>query len=212
MGDDRTRSASTTIRRSRPASCPARSKTRRSTSRARNFERRKHVLEYDDVNQPAARDRSTRQRREGARAARTCAEKIHDMIEGVIDGAIALHLCVVETSPTSGICDGLRGYPVRTSSAARTISATSQEELNRINAEDIRRMLLERADALYNNARRQPLAPRGRAARSSAWSCCACVDSQVGGPHRRDGGAEVRAWACAPTGRWTRVAEYKREG
>ena len=68
------------------------------------------------------------------------------VVEGFIDGAIATY--VSSDIPDEWNLDGLRGYLYGVLCGEDDFRY-SQEELNRINAEDIRRMLLERADALY---------------------------------------------------------------
>ena len=73
-------------------------------------------------------------------------DKIHNMIEGFIDGAIATYLS--SDIPDEWNLDGLRGYLYGILCGEDDFRYT-QEELNRVNAEDIRRLLLERADALY---------------------------------------------------------------
>ena len=109
-----------------------------------NFERRKNVLQFDDVNNQQ-RELIYRQRREVLEGG-DLREKIHNMIEGFIDGAIATY--VSSDIPDEWNLDGLRGYLYGVLCGEDDFRY-SQEELNRINAEDIRRMLLERADALY---------------------------------------------------------------
>ena len=109
-----------------------------------NFERRKNVLQFDDVNNQQ-RELIYRQRREVLEGG-DLREKIHNMIEGFIDGAIATY--VSSDIPDEWNLDGLRGYLYGVLCGEDDFRY-AQEELNRINAEDIRRMLLERADALY---------------------------------------------------------------
>ena len=109
-----------------------------------NFERRKNVLQFDDVNNQQ-RELIYRQRREVLEGG-DLRDKIHNMIEGFIDGAIATYLS--SDIPDEWNLDGLRGYLYGILCGEDDFRYT-QEELNRVNAEDIRRLLLERADALY---------------------------------------------------------------
>ena len=70
-----------------------------------NFERRKNVLQFDDVNNQQ-RELIYRQRREVLEGG-DLREKIHNMIEGFIDGAIATY--VSSDIPDEWNLDGLRG-------------------------------------------------------------------------------------------------------
>ena len=109
-----------------------------------NFERRKNVLQYDDVNNQQ-RELIYRQRREVLEGG-DLRPKIHKMIEDFIDGAI--HSYLNSDVPDEWNLDGLRGYLFGLLCGEDDFRYT-QEELNRINTEDIRRLLLERADELY---------------------------------------------------------------
>ncbi len=111
-----------------------------------NFQRRKTVLNYDDVmNQQ--RTIIYKQRREVIDGADISAT-VHKMVDETIDSTIDLH--TVSENPTEWNIDGIRNYFFGLLCNADDLKY-SEEELKSLRRDDIKKLFHDRANALYES-------------------------------------------------------------